>query len=221
MPVPYVGAERLRSWDAFDCPHTEVWGFLDEYCICVECASTIGPTKKRDIAGAPLKFSAEAMERIIDGLRNGEMQSTAAAAAGVSPQTLNIWLSRKEPEYRGFQTRVIKARGECRARMERLISATDPKAWLKAVARRPIGEASEHTDDSWADKQEVTGTIKHAHLHAHVTAEEFDYSKLTDEELRVLDGAHARLALEAPKPPVNAIDAEIVDEDDVSTPSDD
>lgn len=217
-PVPPIPGSRtapVRAADNDACAHLRVCGFSDEddWVTCAECGGTVAPYVERRAVGRPRLFTVEAQERIIDGLANGEMQATAAAAAGIEGATLRLWLESKDPEFKAFQHRVRVARGESRARVERLVAITKPEQWLKNAARNSLAP-NEFPDDSWADKREVTGTVRHAHLHAHADVKvrdaEIDYSKLSDEQLAALEAAHEALALPEHVPDVGD-GAEVID----------
>jgi hypothetical protein len=224
IPVssPRSAACSTRAEELYlECPHERVYGFESDlgWACCDGCGATLAPEVfKRKTGGRPSSFTVDVQERIIEGVGQGEYTATAAAAAGISGETLRLWLDSKDPLFKSFQKRLRKAKGEFRARMERLAAVQKPEYWLKHVGRNSMAPA-EFPDDRWTDYRQVDGKIAHAHVHAHVpvSASEIDYSKLTKEQLDALEAAHLALgptdANALPEHAGNVIDADVVDDE--------
>ena len=85
----------------------------------------------------PTKLTPEIQARIVALLRAGNYMETAAAAAGISKQTLYDWLKRgartKSGQFRGFLDAVEKATAEAEARMVAIIAKASEKQWQAAA----------------------------------------------------------------------------------------
>lgn len=91
--------------------------------------------------GRPSKLTPEVQNRIVQIIKAGGYQESAAAAAGVSKRALLSWLSRGDPDgtdpedqvYRDFRVAVDQAKAEAEARNVVLISTAAAKDWKAAA----------------------------------------------------------------------------------------
>jgi len=83
------------------------------------------------MAGQPTKLTAEVQDKIIEAIKMGNYQETAAAYAGISQSTFYLWMERgrDEPDsiYSEFMEAVEKAKAQSEVRGVSLIekAATD------------------------------------------------------------------------------------------------
>lgn len=89
--------------------------------------------------GRPSKLTPEAQARIIEALRAGNYQESAAAYAGVGVATFYRWMERgkrddAEPEYREFREAVERARAEAEVRNVGLIQRSASEGTWQAAA---------------------------------------------------------------------------------------
>lgn len=89
------------------------------------------------------KLTPEVTERIVSAIRVGVPHVTAAAAAGINPSTLRLWLANgakgKSQRYIDFAAAVRAAEAEAEARMVALVAKAGLSDWKAAawmLARR-------------------------------------------------------------------------------------
>jgi hypothetical protein len=108
--------------------------------------------------GRPPKLTAETQARIIEALRAGNYQETAAAYAGVHVATFHRWMANgaqpdADPLYRDFRNAVEKARSEAEVRNVALIQRAAQDGTWQAAA----WYLERSFQQRWGRKQEVSG----------------------------------------------------------------
>lgn len=89
------------------------------------------------MAGRPTKLTPECQQKVVDAIRGGNYREVAAEWAGIAPETLTRWMSRKGHPYEGFRQAVLEAEKAAEIRMVALVmkaAAEDPKHaewWLE------------------------------------------------------------------------------------------
>jgi len=139
----------------------------------------------------PTKLTPERRERILKALRAGNYRDPAARSAGVHPSTLYRWLERADQEaegpYRDFAEEVHRAEAEAEVHAVAIIRKAMTDDWRAAMAllerRHP-----EH----WrrGETRELTGPGGGAIR----TERALDLTKLSDEELKLLEDLRERAA---------------------------
>jgi len=93
---------------------------------------TKAPRKGRRMA--LYRLPPETYQAFLQYLRLGAFDHVAAAALGITPETLKRWTKRGEKEssgiYRSFYLDVLEARGHARLMAELQVKRDDPKFWL-------------------------------------------------------------------------------------------
>ena len=91
---------------------------------------------RRRVKRTPTKYTPEIVKTLVDALRLGETYGGAAAAAGISNETLRVWRD-KRPE---FAAAIARAESElrrvCLARIEKAAAAGTWRASLAILERR-------------------------------------------------------------------------------------
>ncbi len=106
------------------------------------------------MAGRPTKCTPEAQTKIVQAIAGGNYREVAAQWAGVAPETLGRWLSRKREPYLSFRRAVLEAEQAAEIRAVALImkaAAEDPKHaewWLERKFHERWGRR---------DRTELTG----------------------------------------------------------------
>jgi transposase len=139
----------------------------------------------------PTKLTPETRDRILQALRAGNHAEAACRAAGIATSTSYSWLDRGEREpdalYGAFAEAVRRAEAEAEVHAVAVVRRAMADDWRAALAylerRHPA---------RWR-RQQVTelvgadgGPIR--------SASELDLTKLSDEDLRLLEEVHARAA---------------------------
>ena len=108
--------------------------------------------------GRPTKLTPEVQDRIIEALRAGNYQDTAAAYAGVSRTAFYRWMEQGAQDdapaiYRDFRDAVEKARSEAEVRNVALIQRAAQEGTWQAAA----WFLERSFQQRWGRKQEVSG----------------------------------------------------------------
>ena len=144
--------------------------------------------------GRPTKLSDEVRERIVQAIRAGNYADAAAQSAGISPSTYYRWMARGEQEASGafhaFREAVVRAEAEAEVHAVAIVRRAMGDDWRAAVAylerRYPA---------RWRRRQttELTGPDG-GPIRTH-SSSGLDLSKLSDEELALLEELSARAAV--------------------------
>ena len=142
----------------------------------------------------PTKLTPQRSERILRAMRAGNYLEAAARSAGVHPSTVYRWLERGERDPEGPLPRVLRGAPQRRgggevhavAVLRRAVADGDWKAALAYLERRhPAGWRRRET-------RELTGPGGGAIRTEH----SLDMSKLSDEELDLLEELRERASAE-------------------------
>lgn len=155
------------------------------------------------VTGRPSKLTPELQTRICDMLRAGNYLETAAAYAGVNKTTLYDWMKRgaremerveksegkakirkKEQPYVDFSNAIEKALAEAEVRDLIIISNAAKTDW-KAAAWK----LERKNWQRWGRKDKIDANLQHTGKDGGPieTEMKLDFSKLSDEELAILD----------------------------------
>jgi hypothetical protein len=130
----------------------------------------------------PLLLTPEIADRIVNMLKLGNYQETAAAAAGIDARTLRRWLhrgaSREEEPYATFAARVLEAEASAESRHVGTLYSASREDWRAAA-----WILSRKSPDRWGDKVqqmiEVSGAATPAQA-ARLVREAFGDKVLSD-----------------------------------------
>lgn len=99
----------------------------------------------------PLKLTPEIADRIVNMLKLGNYQETAAAAAGIDARTLRKWLhrgaSREEEPYASFAVSVLEAEASAESRHVATLYSASREDWRAAA-----WILSRKHSERWGDK---------------------------------------------------------------------
>lgn len=132
----------------------------DRYGLENNLESTSSPTQESNYS-IPLKLTSEARQEIIEGLELGNDIGVVARSVGISPSTLNHWLSQGENPKNVFLHEFFLQCGKAVARAEMgwvsIISRAAEKDWRAAESL--LGK---RFHKRWAKKDRVehSGTVK-------------------------------------------------------------
>jgi Transposase len=139
----------------------------------------------------PTKLTPKAKERIIQSIRAGNHVEPACRAAGIAPSTFYSWLARGEREpagiYGAFCEELRLAEAEAEVHAVALLRRAMPDDWRAALAyleRRHPDRWRRRTSTELTGKG--GGPIQTDHRPA------IDLTKLSDDELRILEDLHER-----------------------------
>ena len=94
--------------------------------------------KDKNKGGRPTKLTPEVQKTIVDALAAGVYLETAAAAAGISRETLNEWLRNgakyKEGKQKVFSDAVKKALATTETRLVTTVNLASASQWQAAMA---------------------------------------------------------------------------------------
>jgi transposase len=142
----------------------------------------------------PTKLTAEVQERIVQAIRAGNYAEAACQAAGISPSSLYRWLARGQQEpgrYREFRQAVLRAEAEGEVHAVATVRRAMAEDWRAALAylerRHPARwQRQQRTELTGPDGGPIR-TQRDAGI---------DLSKLSDEELRLLEQLSERAAID-------------------------
>jgi hypothetical protein len=141
----------------------------------------------------PTKLTPKATDRILQGIRAGNHVEPACRSAGIAPSTYYSWLARGEREpdgiYGEFCEQLRLAEAEAEVHAVALLRRAMPDDWRAALAyleRRHPERWRRHQTTELTGKG--GGPIRTDHRPA------LDLTKLTDEELALLEELHERAA---------------------------
>lgn len=154
----------------------------------------------------PSTLTAEVERTILQHIELGAFPRAAAQAAGITAATFDQWMRHTGEEYQSFQSKINQASMAARVQAELLVKVSDPKFWLTHGPGRDKPE-----EPGWGPaKQQIEGKISHAHMHI---APQWDLSKLSDEELDLLDKMTSKAQLTSGDVNGDVIDAELVEDE--------
>lgn len=138
----------------------------------------------------PTKLSDEVRDRIVQALRAGNYAEAACQSAGISPSTFYRWMERGERDegiYRAFREAVKRAEADAEVHAVAVLRKAMGGDWRAAVAYL---ERRHPTRWRRGETRELTGAAGGPIQTAH----SLDLSRLSDEDLKLLEGMHDRAA---------------------------
>lgn len=145
---------------------------------------------------APWAMTPAVVDKICSALRAGNFRTTAAQFAGVSIRSFQDWMrlgqEQDSGQYHDFRVRVIEAEKSAEIGAVALIMRE-----ARTDARRAEWWLSHRFPERWADKSraEYRAQLKlqHSGMVANVDISMEDLSRLTDEEVRLVERILAKL----------------------------
>ena len=113
------------------------------------------------MAGRPTKYNKEVVQRITQALRAGNTRRASCAYAGISEDTLAVWL-KDIPE---FSDAIKKAEGDAEVRNVAIIQKAADTTWQAAawwLERKHKAEWSSRVEQTGADGQAVKVIVEYA-----------------------------------------------------------
>jgi len=152
----------------------------------------IAQSRKRYHKGFTLQLNDDLLDKICELVREGVSPHIAAQRSGVNRATFMRWWKSPGEEFDELRNAVGMARAHARSEAEMAVhkGIKDRRWWLRSQARDDEGPFP-----GWREERTVKGEVKHAHMHLMQT---LDVSKLTLEELEVLDDLADRAMIEVP-----------------------
>ncbi|MBY0274724.1 hypothetical protein K2Z84_05250 [Candidatus Binatia bacterium] len=83
--------------------------------------------------GRPPKLTPELQQRIIQAIQGGAYREKAAQFAGIAPETLSRWMSRRGSPYAEFSQAVLEAEAHASVIMALRVSAAAKDDWRAAA----------------------------------------------------------------------------------------
>lgn len=140
----------------------------------------------------PTKLTAELRERVVRAIRAGNHVEPACRSAGISASSYYRWLERGREEqdgiYREFREQVERAEADAEVHAVAVIRKAMPDDWRAALA--------------YLERRHPARWRRHARLELEHSGPQpdsrrrLDLTKLSDEELRLLEELEARAAVE-------------------------
>lgn len=139
----------------------------------------------------PSKLTAQATERIVQAIKAGNYAEAACRSAGIGVSTFYRWLERGEREkagpYHAFAEEVRRAEADAEVHAVAILRRAMPDDWRAAIAyleRRYPGRWRKRTTTELVGKDGEAIRTEAVHT--------LDVSRLTDEELALIQQVYAR-----------------------------
>jgi len=100
----------------------------------VVTGSTVVLVQEGHELGRNTKLNPAVTSEIVEAIRAGAFDHVAAEAAGISPSTFYLWMTKGasgEEKYTEFSEEVRTARAQARIQAETIVYKSDPKFWLR------------------------------------------------------------------------------------------